>query len=97
MNELELKALWGRLLGQIPNEQQFDFWSAMHSPEVIKQGILKTAQKNLSIGGTMCDDHRIRFASRVMNTLSARDEEHAANREKLRQEMEGKDINGNHN
>jgi hypothetical protein len=44
-----LKALWGRLLGEIPNNQQFDFWTAMHCPQIIKQGMLKTAQKNLSV------------------------------------------------
>lgn len=84
----ELKLLWRKLLGQIPSDQQFDFWSAVHSPEIVKQGILKTCRKNLSIGGTMDDDHRIRFASKVMNTLSARKDEHAANRERLRQAME---------
>ena len=63
---LELKSLWGKLLGMVPSDAQFDYWGAMHSPETIRHGILKTAQKNLSIGGTMSDDHKIRFASRVM-------------------------------
>jgi hypothetical protein len=85
----ELKALWGRLLGRIPSDQQFDFWSALHSPEVIRQGILKTTQKNLSVGGTMSEDHKTRFASKVMLTLSAQREENVANSEKLSQEFEG--------
>lgn len=83
----ELKTLWGKLLGKIPGDPQFDYWSALHTPEVIKQGILQTAKKNLGVGGTMDDDHRLRFAANVMNTLSARNKEHAANREKLQQEF----------
>ena len=62
----ELKILWGKLLGTIPGDAQFDFWAAVHSPETIHHGILKTAQKNLSTGSTMTDDHKVRFASRVM-------------------------------
>jgi hypothetical protein len=67
----ELKILWGKLLGTIPGDSQFDFWAAMHSPETIHHGILKTAQKNLSIGSTMSDDHKTRFASRVMLSSTA--------------------------
>jgi hypothetical protein len=85
----QLKALWGRLLGTIPNDQQFDLWAALHTPEIIRQGILKTAQKNLSVGGTMSTDHRIRFAAKVMITASALRKEHAENREKLSQEFWG--------
>ena len=85
----ELKALWGRLLGQIPSDAQFDFWTAMHSPEVIEHSILKTTQKNLSVNGTMSQDHKVRFASKVMLIQSERNMSHAANREKLRQEFEG--------
>jgi hypothetical protein len=85
----DIKTLWGRLLGKIPSDQQFDYWSASHALDIIKQGILKTAQKNLSNGGTMDDDHKIRFASKCMLTLTARDKEHAENREKLRQEFGG--------
>src|SRR5713101_1770023 len=33
---------------------------------LIKQGMLKTAQKNLSVGSTMSTDHKVRFASKVM-------------------------------
>ena len=85
----ELKTLWGRLLGETPSDQQFEFWSLLHTPEVIKRGILKTAQKNLSTGGMMSADHKLRFAARVMLTQTQRDTEHAANREKLQKEMTG--------
>jgi hypothetical protein len=37
----------------------------------------------------MTEDHRVRFASRVMLTLSSQKEEHTANRERLREEFEG--------
>ena len=49
----DLKSLWGKLLGTIPGDAQFDYWGAMHSPETIRHGILKTAQKNLSVGSTI--------------------------------------------
>jgi hypothetical protein len=62
----DLKTMWGKLLGKIPSDAQFDFWTAMHTPETIHHGILRTAQKNLSVGSTMTDDHKVRFASRVM-------------------------------
>jgi hypothetical protein len=62
----ELKRMWAKLLGTVPSNSQFEFWAAAHSPETVQHGILKTAQKNLTLGGTMSDDHKIRFASKVM-------------------------------
>ena len=88
--ELELKNLWTRLLGKIPSDQQWGFWEVSHTPAVIRQGILRATQKNLSIGGTMDDDRKLRFASAVMLDQTRRNEEHAANRERLRQEMEAR-------
>ena len=85
----ELKTLWGQLLGKIPSDQQWAFWELMHTPAVIRHGILKTTQKNLSMGGTMDSDYKLRFASKVMLTQTERNAEHAANRERLRQEFEG--------
>ena len=38
-----------------------------HDVETIHRGILKTIQKNLAVNGTMSEDHKIRFASKVMN------------------------------
>jgi hypothetical protein len=46
----ELKALWMELLGNAPSEKQWAFWGLTHTPPVIRRGILKTAQKNLSVG-----------------------------------------------
>jgi hypothetical protein len=86
----ELRALWGQFLGTPPSDQQFEFWSTLHSPEVIRRGILKTAQKNLSVGGTMSADHRLRFASKVMIAQTERNRSNAANRETLRREMEAR-------
>jgi hypothetical protein len=85
----ELKLLWGELLGKIPSDQQWTFWGLMHTPTAIHRAILKTTQKNLSVGGTMSEDHKLRFASKVMLTGSAQRKENAANKERLRQEFEG--------
>jgi hypothetical protein len=68
MTVIELKALWGRFLGTIPSDAQFDLWVMLHSIETVHRGILKTIQKNLAVNGMMSDDHKIRFASKVMNT-----------------------------
>jgi hypothetical protein len=90
INITDLKSLWAKVLGQpVPSEQQFLIWMESHPSDVVRYGILRTATKNQTLGGTMSDDHRIRFASKVMLTLSAQREEHATNREKLSQEFEG--------
>jgi hypothetical protein len=85
----QLINLWERTLGTPPSEQQFVIWSESHDAKIVRQAILKTATKNQQMGGTMSEDHKIRFASKVMLTLSAQREENAANRECLRQEFEG--------
>ena len=85
----QLIDLWERTLGKSPAEQQFVIWVESHTADIVRQAILKTATKNQTMGGTMSEDHKIRFASKVMLTLSAQREEHTANREKLRQEFEG--------
>ena len=81
--------LWAKVLGQPPSEQQFLIWMESHPSDVVRYGILRTATKNQMMGGSMSQDHRIRFASKVMLTLSALRQENATNREKLRQEFEG--------
>ncbi len=85
----QLINLWERTLGTPPADQQFVIWTESHAADIVRQAILKTATKNQTVGGTMCEDHKVRFASRVMLTLSAQREEHAANKERLRQEFEG--------
>jgi hypothetical protein len=64
----DLMDLWKRVLGDPPLIQQFELWACTHNFETIKRGITKTAMKNLQMGGTMSQDHRVRFASRVMLT-----------------------------
>lgn len=79
----ELIALWERILGTSPVDEQFEIWLAMHTPEVVRLGIVKTAAKNMSLGQTMDSDHKIRFASKVMLTQTHQREQNAANRERL--------------
>ena len=86
----ELINLWQRTLGDPPNDRQFEIWAASHTEDIIRRAILKTATKNQTMGGTMSDDHRIRFASKVMITLTTQKTEHAANREKLNAEFAAK-------
>jgi hypothetical protein len=87
--DIKFKDLWESTLGTAPTKEQFAIWAALHSSGIIKQAILKTAMRNQSMNGTMDQDHRLRYASKVMLTLSAQREEHAENREKLRQEFGG--------
>jgi hypothetical protein len=77
------------MLGTPPTEEQFTVWAELHTLEVVKQAILKTAAKDLSLGKTMSLDYKIRFASKVMLTQTERNAANAANREKLREEFEG--------
>jgi hypothetical protein len=79
----ELITLWERTLGTPPIEQQFIIWVELHPVDIVRRGILKAAAKNQTMGGAMSDDHKVRFASKVMLTLSAQREEHAANRARL--------------
>jgi hypothetical protein len=60
----------------------------MYPVEIIRKGILKTAIKNQNLGGTMTQDHRLRFANRVMQSALKDAEEHAVNKERLREEFE---------
>jgi hypothetical protein len=70
MNQLiELKALWLAVLGEpIPSDNQFLTWLALHGLATAKIGIAKASAKHLSLGGTMSENHKIRFASKVMLT-----------------------------
>ena len=70
----ELSSLWTRVLGDPPASSQFELWAEMHSRDTIRHGILKTAAKAQSIsstGGTMSQDHKLRFASKVMNNRTS--------------------------
>jgi hypothetical protein len=63
----DLCTLWKRLLGDpVPADPQFELWAITHTPETIKFGIMKTCRKNLQLGGTMDQDHKIRYSSTVM-------------------------------
>lgn len=84
-----MQELWRSTLGCPPMLEQFGLWAALHTEDVIKKAILRTARKNIELGGTMSQEYRVRFASRVMLVQSQRDAEHAANREKLQAEMSG--------
>jgi hypothetical protein len=82
----ELINLWTRLLGEPPDCEQFALWGEMHPVDVVRRGVLKTAAKNLSVGKTMSHDHKIRFASKVMSTLTEQAATNAANKTRLREE-----------
>lgn len=85
---IKLQELWRSTLGCPPMLEQFGLWAALHAEDVIKKGILRTARKNIELGGTMSQEYRVRFASRVMLVQSQRDAEHAANRARLAADME---------
>ena len=85
----ELMNLWERTLGNPPTESQFVIWTESHAADIVRQAILKTATKNQTLDGSMSEDHKVRFASKCMITLSAQREQYTANRAKLRQEFEG--------
>jgi hypothetical protein len=84
----QLIELWRGLLGTAPADEQFTVWVALHSPEVVRQAILKTAAKDLSLGRAMSLDYKVRFASKVMLTQTERNAQNAANRTRLREEFD---------
>lgn len=92
MNIADLIDLWTRVLSDPPSEEQFALWTALHTPEVVRQAILKTAAKDLSLGRTMTLDYKVRFASKVMLTQTERNADHAGNRARLREEFSGRTI-----
>jgi hypothetical protein len=70
----ELIELWKKVLGVPPSEQEFIIWLESHPADVVRRGILKAATKNMQMGGTMSQDHAVRFASKVMLTAEAAQE-----------------------
>ncbi len=83
----ELKTLWAKTLGELPDDEQFYLWTNLHTAEVVRQAILKTAGKNLQLGKTMAAEYKVRFASKVMSTLTDQNRQNARNREALQAEM----------
>lgn len=86
----DLKKLWASLMDNPPAKEQFEVWLVLHTPDVVKRAIAKTAAKNLSLGKTMTDEYKLRFASKVMLTQTERRAEHTANKEKLNAEFAAK-------
>lgn len=73
MNNNELLNLWRDLLGEpVPSETQFRLWAATHTPDVLREAIIRTATKNLKLSGSMDADYRVKFCSRVANDLTHR-------------------------
>lgn len=86
----ELINLWTKMLGTPPMDEQFTLWGEMHTGQVIRQAILKTAAKNMSLGKTMDQGYKVRFASKVMLAQSERNASSAKNRESLHEQMMGR-------
>ena len=88
MSNQELSQLWDKTLGTPPMVEQFGLWTALHTEEVVRLGILRTARKSIELDGTMTQEHKVRFASKVMITQTQRNTANAANREAVAAEME---------
>jgi hypothetical protein len=82
-----LMDIWARVLGNVPPREQFELWAVENSLEVVKESIVVTAKKNLQLGGTMSQEYRVKFASGVMKTRTARNAKNAENRRQLATEM----------
>jgi len=63
---IDLQQLWLAVLGDPPSDQQFYVWSLMHTVEVMKVAIVKTAAKNLQQGEAMSLSRKCAFASKIM-------------------------------
>jgi hypothetical protein len=86
----ELKELWEKMLGTPPAKEQFTLWSALHTEEVVRLAILKTAAKDLSLGKKMDFDYKIRFASKVMLVQTERNASNALNRQHVAEDFDAR-------
>jgi hypothetical protein len=66
---MKFTELWTRVLGTPPPPEQFAIWCELFPEEIIRKGIVRTAVKNQQLNGTMTQDHRERFGSKVMQRL----------------------------
>jgi len=73
-----LMDIWGRTIGNTPVRQQFEIWAIKHSLPIIKDAILTTAQKNLTVPLDNCS----RFADEVMIIRTKRAADNLARRAK---------------
>jgi hypothetical protein len=89
----QLITLWERTLGTPPADDQFVIWLESHESDIVRRAILKTAIKNKTLGG-MSQDHKVRFASKVMLTRVALRKENAVKHEKVREEFDAKMLIG---
>jgi len=87
LNLTQLIQLWKSTMGNPPSPEQFAIWGALHSPEVIRKAIVKTAVRSQTMNGRMEQDHRLRFASKVMMSLTEQYSQNAQNQDRLRQEF----------
>ena len=69
----ELQELWIVLFPNVPapDEGQWALWQLRHSPDVVQQGIATLGLKFRKLGGQMDALYMARFASSVMNRLTA--------------------------
>jgi hypothetical protein len=86
---MTMQELWRSTLGEPPMLEQFGVWAAMHTEDVVRLAILRTARKNISLNGTMSLEYKMRFASKVALVQSQRNAEHALNKARLQAEMSG--------
>jgi len=68
----ELKDTWTALFPTItaPEDAQLAIWGLQHAPDTIQQGLLALAKKHIKYGA-MDRDYMLRFASAVMNRVTA--------------------------
>lgn len=63
-----LMELWRTMVGgECPADRQFFLWLSRHRFPTVAASIQETAAKKARRGGSMEEDHAVRFASRVMN------------------------------
>ena len=60
----------------LPNLPQLKLWLQSHNLSTVGYGIGEAGKKNLKLGGSMTVDHAVRFASKCMNTHSAKNSGH---------------------
>lgn len=73
-----IRECWRMVFPSFPiSDRQLAIWLVSHDPSVVRQGIARAAVRYEQLHGEMDNDYILRFASSVMNRLSAERKEAA--------------------
>jgi len=73
-----IRECWALLFPFAISDRQIGIWLVAHDPQIIRKGISSAGLKYERLNGAMNLDHALRFASSVMNRMTAESNQGAA-------------------